>query len=208
MRLGQPYAVMPAEPVMLEHDGGTATEADEFVVNMEELREVTAFAEACAREALEIFEAERPDDARPRHAIETAGQFAQGGKRGKPLRDAAWAALKAAKDAEADMHAAQAEAARAAMAAAGAAYLHPLPNATQVKHILGAAAHAARAVELAAGDDRAIGDEHVTQAVRHATPAVLDVLKRYPAAPGRRRTHRRTDPHAGRCPALLSLRPA
>jgi bacterioferritin-associated ferredoxin len=108
MRLGQPYAVMPAEPVMLEHDGGMATEADEFVVNMEELREVTAFAEACARE---------------------------------------------------------------------------LPNATQVKHILGAAAHAARAVELAAGDDRAIGDEHVTQAVRHATPAVLDVLKRYPAAP-------------------------
>ena len=160
-----------------------ATEAGEFVLSMKDLREVTAFAEACAREALEIFEAERPDDARPRDAIDTAREFARGGKRGKALRDAAWAALKAAKDAEADANAAQAEVARAAMAAAGAAYLHPLANATQVKHILGSAAHAARAAELATGDDRAVGDERVTQAVRHATPAVLDVLKRYPAAP-------------------------
>lgn len=92
---------------------------------------------------------------------------------------AAWAALKAAKEAGA----AAAEAARAAMAAAGAAYLHPLPNATQVKHILGSAAHAARAAELAAGDDRAVGDEHVTKAVRHATLALGDVLKCYPVAP-------------------------
>jgi hypothetical protein len=148
-----------------------ATEVSEFILSIEDLREVTAFAEACAREALEIFEAERPDDTRPRYAVTTAREFARGGKRGKALRDAAWAALKAA------------EAARGAMAAAGAAYLHPLPNATQVKHILGSAAHAARAAELAAGDDRAVGDEHVTKAVRHATPALVDVLKRYPVAP-------------------------
>jgi len=158
-----------------------ATEAGGFVLSVEDLREVAAFAEACARESLEIFEAERPDDARPRDAINAAREFARGGKRGKALRDAAWAALRAAKDAE--TNAAQAEAARAAMAAAGAAYLHPLPNATQVKHILGSAAHAARAAELAAGDDHAVGDERVTQAVYQATPAVLDVLKRYPAAP-------------------------
>lgn len=91
--------------------------------------------------------------------------------------------MKAAKEADADGNAAQAEAARAAMAAAGAAYLHPLPNATQVKHILGSAAHAARAAELDASGDRAVGDECVRQAVHYATPAVVDVLKRYPAAP-------------------------
>ncbi|MFJ9536553.1 putative immunity protein [Streptomyces sp. NPDC101225] len=154
-----------------------ASEAAEHVLSMEDLREVTAFAKACAQEALEIFEAERPQDARPRHALATAGEFARGGKRGKALRDAAWAALKAAKEAQP----AAAEAARAAMAAAGAAYLHPLPNANQVKHILGSAAHAARAAELAGGD-QAVGDERVTKAVRHATPALVDVLKRYPVA--------------------------
>ncbi len=69
------------------------------------------------------------------------------------------------------------------MCAASAAYLHPLADAHQVKHILGAAAHAARAVELMAGDDRAVGAEHIEQALRRATPAVVDVLKRYPAAP-------------------------
>jgi hypothetical protein len=40
-----------------------------------------------------------------------------------------------------------------------AAYLHPLADAHQVKHILGAAAHAARAAELVAGDDRDVGAE-------------------------------------------------
>lgn len=156
-----------------------ATEATEFVLSMEDLREVTAFAEVCAQETLEIFESQRPDDPRPRDAINAAREFARGGKRGKALRDAAWAALKAAKEADA----AADEAARAASAAAGAAYLHPLPNATQVKHILGSAAHAARAAELAAGDDRAVGNERVTKVVRHATPALVDVLKRYPVAP-------------------------
>ena len=69
------------------------------------------------------------------------------------------------------------------MLAASAAYLHPLADAHQVKHILGAAAHAARAAELVAGDDRDVGPEHIEQARRRATPAVVDVLSRYPAAP-------------------------
>lgn len=76
------------------------------------------------------------------------------------------------------------EAARAAMAAAGAAYLHPLAKATQVRHILGPAAHAARAFELAAGDDPAIGAEHMERARGRADAAVVAVLKRYPSAPG------------------------
>jgi hypothetical protein len=69
------------------------------------------------------------------------------------------------------------------MCAASAAYLHPLADAHQVKHILGAAAYAARAVEMLADDDRDAGAEQIEQARRRATPAVVDVLSRYPAAP-------------------------
>ncbi|MFF1407707.1 hypothetical protein [Streptomyces sp. NPDC058294] len=70
------------------------------------------------------------------------------------------------------------------MSAADAAYLHPLAKATQIKHILGAAAHAARAAELVAGDDRSVAAEHLERAVHRATPVIVDVLKRFPAAPG------------------------
>ncbi|MFI9202817.1 hypothetical protein [Streptomyces sp. NPDC053048] len=69
------------------------------------------------------------------------------------------------------------------MPAAAAAYLHPLAKATEVKHILGAGAYAARATELATGDDRSVGAENLEQMVHHATPVVVDVLKRFPAAP-------------------------
>ncbi|MDT9685544.1 exonuclease SbcC [Streptomyces sp. TRM76323] len=155
-------------------------EAGEVVLSKQDLREVTAFAAACAEAVLEVFEADQPDDSRPRDAIGAAWEFARGGERGKSLRDTAWAALRAAKGADT---AAAREAAWAAMSAAGAAYLHPLAKATQVKHILGAGAHAARAAELLAGDDRAVGAEHVEHAVRRATPVVVDVLERFPAAP-------------------------
>lgn len=157
-----------------------ADEAAEVELSTQDLREVTAYAAACAETVLGVFEAGQPDDARPREAIGAAQDFARGGPRGKALRDTAWAALKAAKAAGAP---AAGEAARAAMAAAGAAYLHPLAKATQVKHILGAAAHAARAAELVAGDDRTIGAAHIERAARRATPEVIDVLGRYPAAP-------------------------
>ncbi|MEU2056380.1 putative immunity protein [Streptomyces bungoensis] len=156
-------------------------DASEIVLSKQDLREVAAFAAACAEAVLGVFEADQPDDARPRDAIGAAWEFARGGERGKSLRDAAWAALKAAKGAET---AAAREAAWAAMSAAGAAYLHPLAKATQVKHILGAGAHAARTAELVAGDDRSAGAARLEQTVRRATPAVVDVLTRFPAAPG------------------------
>ncbi|MGX1541026.1 putative immunity protein [Streptomyces adustus] len=152
----------------------------EIALSKQDLREVTAFAAACAEVALEVFEADRPGDSRPRDAVEAAWEFARGGERGKSLRDTAWAALKAAKSTDT---AAAREAAWAAMSAAGAAHLHPLAKATQVKHILGAGAHAARAAELAAGRDPGVGAGHVDRAVHRATPVVVDVLKRFPAAP-------------------------
>jgi hypothetical protein len=90
------------------------------------------------------------------------------------------AAHKAAQEATTE---AAREAARAAGHAAAAAYLHPLAKATQVKHILGAAAHAARAAELAAGGDQRVGAQRIEQARQRAPPALVTVLRRYPDAP-------------------------
>ena len=156
--------------------------ADEraIALSKEDLRAVSGYAAACAQDVLELFERLQPADPRPREAIDAAWAFARGGERGKALRDAAWAALRAARDAN---EPAAGDAARAAMSAASAAYLHPLSDAHQVKHILGAAAHAARAAELVAGDDPRVGAEHLEQARRRATSTMVDVLRRYPAAP-------------------------
>ncbi|HLM20836.1 MAG TPA: exonuclease SbcC, partial [Propionibacteriaceae bacterium] len=112
---------------------------------------------ACAWPALPIFERERPDDRRPRAALEAAQAFADGGERTKALRDSAWSAHRAAQEAADAGQAAASDAARAAGHAVGAAFLHPLAKATQVKHILGSASYAARAFELSAGDDPAVG---------------------------------------------------
>lgn len=149
-------------------------------LDVDDLRAVARYAAGCAQEVVEIFEVAHPADPRPHDAIDAAWAFARCGARGKTLRDTAWAALRAARDAST---AAASEAARAAMCAAGAAYLHPLADANQVKHVLGAAAHAARAAELLADDDRAVGAERIVQAGRRAEPRVVEVLGRYPGAP-------------------------
>jgi hypothetical protein len=148
-----------------------------------DLRAVARYAVTCARTALPLFERQRPEDPRPRAAIDAAQAFVDGAERTKALRDSAWAAYRAARDALAAGDAAATEAARAAGHTVGAAFLHPLAKATQVKHILGSAACAARALELAAGDDRAISDKHLAKLARLAKPVVREVLGRYPLAP-------------------------
>ncbi|WP_246154679.1 putative immunity protein [Saccharopolyspora hirsuta] len=145
-----------------------------------ELRAVAAYAVSCAEPALAIFEHVRPDDQRPRAAIEAAQTFAEGAKRTKLIRDTAWAAHRAFQETRDAGQVAASEAARAAVAAASAAFLHPLAKATQVLHILGSAAHAARAFELRAGD------EHIEKARNLASPTVVSVLTRYPPAPAGR----------------------
>jgi hypothetical protein len=147
---------------------------------MNELREVAGYAAKCAVRVLPLFERDAPDDARPREAIDAALDFARGGKRTKVLRTTALAAFKAAQQARSP---AAFEAARAAGAAAAAAYLHPLADAHQVKHILGATAYAARAAELEADDDRSVGAQSCDWALRHTPAPVVAVLARYPAAP-------------------------
>jgi hypothetical protein len=92
-----------------------ASKSSEIVLSMQDLREVTRYAAESAQEVLEIFERAHPADPGPRDAIDAAWTFARGGKRGKTLRDTAWAAHKAARDAGTT---AAGDAARAAMCAA------------------------------------------------------------------------------------------
>ncbi len=153
---------------------------DEISLDIDDLRAITAFAAESAATVLEIFERSYPSDSRPRDAVAAAYVFAGGGKRGKALRDTAWAALRAARESEDE---AAGHAARAAMCAASAAYLHPLARSTQVRHVLGATAHAARADELAAGGDPGVAAGHVERASRRAAPRVVEVLCRFPSAP-------------------------
>ena len=92
-----------------------AEDSTTIPLSRSELREVAGYAVACARPALVIFECERPDDRRPRAAIDAAQAFADGGERTKALRDSAWAAHRAAQEA---CDAGQAAASNAARAAA------------------------------------------------------------------------------------------
>jgi hypothetical protein len=153
---------------------------EDFELTLDELRAVARYAAECAQEVLALFEAASPEDPRPRAAIEAAWTFANGGARTNLQRVTAFDAHRAAKDATTE---AARYAAGAAGDAAAAAYLHPLPKATQVGHILRAAANAAHAAELSAGNDPNVGTALIEQARDHATPIVIEVLGRYPLAP-------------------------
>jgi hypothetical protein len=159
---------------------GVTTVSGDFELTIDELRVVARYAVEAAEEVLPLFEASQPGDRRPRNAVDAAWTFARGANRTKLQRVTALDAHRAAKDASND---AAKHAARAAGDAAAAAYLHPLAEATQVGHILRAAANAARAAELAADGDTTVGDRGIELALRRATPALVDVLRRYPLAP-------------------------
>ena len=160
-----------------------ATGPANFELTMTELRAVAAYAVACAAPALVIFTRSDPDDPRPAAALDAARAFADGAPRSRLQRTASTDAHRAAREAA---NPAASHAASAAGAAAAAAYLHPLAKATQVRHILGPATHAARAAELARGDDPVVAEYVITAAASRATQVVVDVLTRYPRAPAGR----------------------
>src|SRR6478735_6742034 len=160
--------------------GGMPTRSGDFELTIDELRSVVAYAVSCAEPALVLFGRAEPDDPRPAAALEAARAFVEGAPRSRLQRTAATDAHRAAKDASTEP---ARHAATAAGDAAAAAYLHPLARATQVRHSLGAAAQAARAAELARGDDPVVAEYVVTAAAKRADPVVLDVLSRYPRAP-------------------------
>ncbi|MYY10517.1 exonuclease SbcC [Streptomyces sp. SID4919] len=156
------------------------TVSGDFALTMDELRVVARYAAESAQEVLPVFEEAVPGDPRPRAALDAAWEFVNGARRTRLQRVTSLDAHRAAK--EADTEAARL-AARCAGDAAAAAYLHPIARATQVGHILRAAACAARVAELNAGDDPAVGNALIEQAGRRATPVLVDVLSRYPLAP-------------------------
>lgn len=147
---------------------------------MEELRRVARFALECATPTLGLFDRACPQDRRPAEALDAAREFADGAPRSRWQRVAAVAAQRAGREAPTEV---AGHAATAAGDACAAAYLHPLARPTQVRHILGAAAHAARAAELSRGDDPVVAEYMLHAAAARATPQVLDVLGRYPRAP-------------------------
>jgi rifampin ADP-ribosyltransferase/immunity protein 5 of polymorphic toxin system len=155
----------------------------DFALTMDELRAVARYAAACAEPSLVLFTKACPDDQRPAAALEAARAFAAGAARSRLQRTAATDAHRAGSEAPTD---AARFAAYAAGDAAAAAYLHPLAKATQVRHILGAAAHAARAAEVSRGDDPVVAEYVITAAAKRADPVVHDVLSRYPRAEGGR----------------------
>ncbi|MEU7633984.1 putative immunity protein [Nocardia sp. NPDC049220] len=148
----------------------------DFMLTVDELKAVTAFAVASAERALPLFEAHRPHDSRPRAALEAATGFIRGDHRSRAQRVTAPAAHRAAKESASPV---AFHAAMAAGDAAASAYLHPLAEAAQVNHILRASAHTIRVFEMCPGEEGAVGNsvEHIANL---ATPVLIDVLHRYP----------------------------
>lgn len=160
-------------------------EARYFTLTMESLRTLGSWAADCAERALPVYEKHAGSDSRPRAAIEGIRVFAAGGRRTAQLRTLALSAHSAAREAD-DL--AAAAAARAAGLAAASAYTHPLADVQQTKHIVGPAAYAALALELAHGGDPSIGDAEVRWAIDHVTSTVRQVLLQMPARrPGKSR---------------------
>ncbi len=144
-----------------------------FELNLDSLRIIGGWAADCAERALPVFLAHADSDPRPFAAIEGIRVFASGGRRTAMLRTLSLAAHAAAREVG---HPAAAAAARAAGSAAASAYTHPLRDVEQTKHIIGAAAYAAFALELDQGGDPAVAEAEVRRAIKCAPPAARMVL--------------------------------
>ncbi|CCH70511.1 conserved hypothetical protein [Phycicoccus elongatus Lp2] len=162
---------------MAQHSG---TVPGDFDLTIGELRTVVRYVVMHAEDVLDVFEQAVPDDPRPRAAIEAAWTFVNGANRTKLQRVASLDAHRAARSAPSE---AARLAAQSAGDAASAAYLHPIAQASQVGHILRAAANAAHIAELTAGGDPTLGDALLNRSRQRATAVLSDVLRRYPHPP-------------------------
>ena len=154
---------------------GRVQRTPDFDLSMEDLRAVAAFNLACALQVIDLFEAVQPHDPRPRGALAAAEGFLRGGPRSRAQRIGAPAAHRASKE----VSGAASHAAMAAGDAAASAYLHPLADASQVGHILRGPSHCVLALEARAAAVAAV--------LEQSTPAVVEVLCRYPRAATRDR---------------------
>ena len=156
-----------------------------MAITDEERRAVARWAADCAERVLPLFEAIAPTDTRPREAIEVARAFADGAGRSRHLTRVALAAHRAGREIGDPVGLAVA---RAASLAAATANIHGEMTIGTLGHILGPAAYASLARELATGGDEAATAAEVRWAVEAAAPAIRHLLGRVPAGnPGGRR---------------------
>ncbi len=132
-------------------------------------RLVAVWAAACAERVLPLFEAERPDDGRPRAAIAKTRAFARGELDIASEIRRRFGEGSAARDAKSP---AAAAAARAAGQAAAVCHMGA--------HALGAAAYAVRAAGLAAPERPDAAMEEIRQQVQLMTPDMRAALRSLP----------------------------
>lgn len=132
-------------------------------------RIVAAWAADCAERVVGLFEAEAPEDNRPRDAIARTRAFARGELDAAGEIRRRFVAGGAARSVKA-------AAAVAAARAAGQAAAVPHMGA----HALGAAAYAAKAAGLASPDRPEGGRDEVRWQLRHMSPAVRAALQQLP----------------------------
>lgn len=156
----------------------------DFDLSGDELRIVAGYVATAADALLARYEHVHPEDTRPREAVAAAWLFVDGAPRTRLQRSASMKAHRAAASAADEV---ARLAAQAAGDAAAGAYLHPIARAHQVGHILRADANAARIAEITAADPAA-AHASIARSVGRATPALREILRRYPpVAPGRSR---------------------
>jgi thymidine phosphorylase len=137
--------------------GGTLTDSDHHLLAL--------WAAACAEHVLALFEAARPQDPRPRQAIEQARAWARGAVTMTQARAAGGHAMAAARD----LRGAPRHAAFAAGQAGVVAHV--------AAHDLGAAAYAIKAVRAAAVDgDREVAGRRECQWQRDQLPEAIREL--------------------------------
>ena len=154
-----------------------------MAISDDERRAVARWAAGSAARALPLFEAIAVHDTRARDAIEIARAFADGGRRSRELTRIALAAHRAGREID---NAVGLAAARSASLAAATANIHGETTIGTLGHILGPAAYAALAHELATGD-RAAAENELAWAVDQATPSIRALVRRVPPSGGGRR---------------------
>lgn len=129
-------------------------------------RLVAAWAADCAERVLWVFEAEAPDDGRPRALIERARAFARGDLNTAAEIRRRFVGGVAAGDIKVPA------AARAAGQAVGVCHMGA--------HALGAAAYAAKAAGLASPDQEAAIEDEIHWQLEHMSPEVRTALQTLP----------------------------
>ena len=132
-------------------------------------RTVAGWAASCAERVLPLFEAEAPDDDRPRDAIARARAFSRGELRTADEIRQRFVAGRAANVVSSPTAVA---AARAAAQAAGVAHMGA--------HALGAAAYAAKSVGLRFPDSTGAVEDEIRRQLGDMTAATREALRRLP----------------------------